>query len=153
MEICQIPGGAVAAKSWVDAGAPALLFGAVIALGWLGYWLLKKILDARSAQISDLNKILTEKERLNQELQIKYEAMLREQLTSYGVVMSGYENVIKVLSSLPKELRLEVQPILNDMQEKIMARFATLPENNKNAITPFVINEVAKISQQIKDLK
>lgn len=155
MIITQLPIGAEEAKSWTDGGVSPLLFLIVIVFAGLIWWLLKQYTDtlkeknsALDKQISFLNENLNEKERVNQIGQLKYEGMLREQLTSYGVVMNGYEDVIKQLSQLPKEIISGIMPPLEAVKRDLMDRMNALPVDNKKEISPVIREGI----QELKDL-
>ena len=94
----------------------------------------EKQMARKDKEIDDYRKRL-------QEEQLNFVAMLREQLTSYGVVISK-------MSSLPDDVATKLVSNIDNMQKELHRSMEGLPGKNLEKIGPHVTNEV----QAVKDI-
>ena len=94
----------------------------------------EKQMARKDQEIDDYRKRL-------QEEQLNFVAMLREQLTSYGVVISK-------MSSLPDDVAIKLVDNISNMQSALHGRIEELPVRNLEKMAPHVTKEV----QAVKDI-
>ena len=150
MEICQIPGGAEQAKGWVEAGPAAMAVGISIALALVIVYLFRLIIKQSEAREIALNKNIDAKDKENNEIQLKYEAMMREQLKSYAVMNQGYENVISKLSILPENIRGILMKDMHVVKDELLRRMEELPTKNFEKIHPAIKENLNDLEKSLK---
>ena len=92
-------------------------------------------------QMARKDKEIDDYRKRLQEEQLNFVAMLREQLTSYGVVISK-------MSSLPDDVAIKLVDNISNMQTALHGRIEELPVRNLEKMAPHVTKEV----QAVKDI-
>ena len=113
----------------LDYGVPGILLLVLGGVCWYHFYTVKQ----KDKEIADYRTALREE-------QLNFVSMLREQLTSYGVVISK-------MSSLPDDVANKLVSNIDTMQKALHERVDKLPEQNADKIGP-IIKDTA---QGIKD--
>lgn len=80
------------------------------------------------------------------EQQLSFVAMLREQLTSYGLVISK-------MHSLPDEVSTKITANVDHMQKALYEALSNLPDQNAAKIEPIITAQVQIIKDTIREAK